>query len=88
MELFGNCVGIVAVAVVVVFLITRAIDYYFTRKEAKYQSDLDTSREERMQWVGYQVNKNLINHGCKRVKRMSIEVSRQINQALWDQIKK
>lgn len=82
---FVSYVGIVAIGVIVVFLITRIIDYYFTKKEAKYQNDLDTSREER---IGYQVNKNLIDHGCKKVKKMSIEITKQINQALWEQIGK
>lgn len=96
---FTAYVGIVAVALIIVFVVIRAIDYGFGRKEAMNehlfnvmemndQYVLDSARERAGRREGYQYNKQLVQSFTDRQKAMSQDLIKQINDSMWEYAKK
>ena len=87
----GPCALFAAMVMILAYWACRAIDYHFRRKEnlADYDHDVEMQalasvdedrRQERYLAIGYQYQKQLIQSGCDRVRNLSMDVVREINQ--------
>ena len=94
----GPCALFAAMVMILAYWACRAIDYHFRRKEnlADYDHDVEMQalasvdedrRQERYLATGYQYQKQLIQSGCDRVRNLSMDVVREINQKRLDLFK-